>query len=272
MSREDRGRRLAELHREGTFLLGNAWDAGTARILQSAGFPAIGTTSSGFAFSLARRDYVGALMRDEVARHVEQLVAAIDVPLSVDAEDGYGERPENVAETIRVLALAGASGASIEDHPRLRRAALYPLGEAVERVQAACEAAASLGSPFTVVARAESFLVGAKDPLADSIERLNRYREAGAHCLYAPGPTDLGIIETLLREVPGPHNVLSRGGMTVAQLEELGVRRISIGGSLARAAFGTVVRAAREMIEQGTFEFQKLGVPPSDLEDRFESN
>jgi len=270
MSREDRGRRLAELHREGTFLLGNAWDAGTARILESAGFPAIGTTSSGLAITLARRDYVGALTRDEVARHVEQLVAVIDVPLSVDAEDGYGPRPEDVAETIRVLAQAGASGASIEDHPRLGSSPLYPIETFVERVQAASEAAASLDTPFTVVARAECFLVGTEDPLADSIERLNRYREAGAHCLYAPGPTDLGIVETLLREAPGPHNVLSRAGMTVAQLEALGVRRISIGGSLARAAFGTVVRAAREMVEQGTFEFQKLGVSPSELEDRFE--
>ena len=270
MSRQSRGRRLAELHRDGTFLLGNAWDAGTARILQSAGFPAIGTTSSGYAFSLARRDYVGALARDEVARHVERLVDAIDVPLSVDAEDGYGGGPEAVAETILVMAQAGAAGASIEDHPQEGGASLYPLEEAAERVEAACEAAASLDDPFTIVARAECFLVGFEDALAQSIQRLNRYRVAGAHCLYAPGPTDLDTVQTILREAPGTHNVLSRGGMTVAQLKELGVRRISIGGSLARAAYGTVVRAAREMVEQGTFEFQKLGVPPSELEDRFE--
>ncbi len=271
MNLDDRHRRLAALHREGTFLLGNAWDAGTARVLETAGFPAIGTTSSGFAFSLARRDYEGALERDEVAAHVARLVAAIDVPLSVDAEDGYGDRPDDVAETVRILADAGASGASIEDHPRSPASVLYPIGEAVERVRAACEAAAALRRPFTVVARAECFLVGTRDPLRESIERLNRYREAGAHCLYAPGPRDLGVIETLLREAPGPHNVLARAGMSVAGLARLGVRRISIGGSLARTAFGAVVRAAREMIERGTFEFQNEGAPPPELEDRFRS-
>ena len=180
MDQQTKDRRLRELHEKGTFLLGNAWDAGTARLLDAAGFPAIGTTSSGLAFTLARRDYVGALERHEVATHTASLVAAIDAPLSVDAEDGYGETPAEVAQTMGMLAAAGASGASIEDHPRDGRVPLYEIEEAVERVRAACEAAASLPSPFTIVARAESFLVGIEDPLGDAIERLNRYREVGA--------------------------------------------------------------------------------------------
>jgi 2-methylisocitrate lyase-like PEP mutase family enzyme len=128
-----------------------------------------------------------------------------------------------------------------------------------------------LGRPFVVVARAECFLVGTDEPLAASIERLQRYREAGADCVYAPGPSDPAIIETLLREVPGRHNVLAHGGLTVARLRGMGVRRISIGGSLARVAFGAVARAAREMIDEGTFDFQSDALPPARLENIFKS-
>lgn len=263
MSREELGRQFRELHESGTFLLGNAWDVGSALVLEHAGFPAIGTTSSGFAFSLGRHD--AAARREEVLEHVARLAQSVNVPLSVDGEDGYGATSEEVAASIRAFWQAGASGASIEDRPRDRGVPLFELEVAVERVRAACEAAAALPTPFTVVARAECFLAGVDDPLGNAIERLNRYREVGADCVYAPGPADPEVIATLLREVPAPHNVLARRGLSLALLRDLGVRRVSLGGSLAWAAMGALAHAAGEILEEGSFEFQRTGLPSAQI-------
>lgn len=244
------------LHEEGCFLMPNAWDAGSAKLLAAAGFRALGTTSVGIAAGLGRPDYEWAVSRDEMMAAVGAIAAAVPLPVSGDLEAGYGAAPEDCAETIRRSVEAGLVAGSIEDHAA--EAPLYELPQAVERVRAAVEAAEASGIAYTLTARAECFLVGHPDPLAESIRRLNAYREAGAHCLYAPGVTTPEQIGTLVREVEGPVNIvmgLKGSPLTMAELAALGVRRVSIGGSLARAALDLVRRAAEEMARDGTFGY-----------------
>ena len=252
----DKAARFAALHdRPGAFVIPNPWDIGTARMLAGLGFEALATTSAGFAFSLGRRD--GALTRDEALAHCRSIVDATPLPVSADLENGYDHRPEGCAETIRHAAAAGLVGASIEDATGDRDSPIYDAGEATERIHAAVEAARQLPFRFTLTARAENFLHGRPD-LDDTIARLQAFEAAGADVLYAPGLRTLATIDALCDAVSKPVNVvmgLAGATLTVDQLAGAGVTRISLGSALSRVALGALLRAAREIKEQGTFSF-----------------
>jgi 2-methylisocitrate lyase-like PEP mutase family enzyme len=265
VSQTEKAERFRALHDgPGTFVIPNPWDVGTARILAALGFKALATTSSGLAFSLGRRDGLRLVTRAEALAHAQTIVDATDLPVSADLENGFGDEPETVAETILMAAAVGLAGGSIEDATGDPHHPIYDPGHAVERVTAAVEAARLLPCPFLVVARAENFLHGRAD-LADTIDRLQRFAAAGADVLYAPGLPNLAAIqEVCLAVKPKSVNVLAGGkgsGLTVANLAAAGVRRISVGSALARAAFGAVLRAGREMVEAGTFTFGDHAVP-----------
>lgn len=241
--------RFARLHESGTFILPNAWDVGSAVILQSLGFEAMATTSSGFAATLGRHDQNISLA--ELAVHVADLCSAIEIPLSVDAEAGYAAEVEGLPRTIRVLAATGAAGVSIEDYVPER--GLLGVEEATDRVGRFVEAASDEG--LTVTARAENHLYGVDD-LEDTVTRLRSYGDAGAHVLYAPGLTGIAAISRVVTEVERPVNVLLLpNGPTVGELGETGVRRVSTGGALTFAAYGALASAARELLERGTTEY-----------------
>jgi 2-methylisocitrate lyase-like PEP mutase family enzyme len=244
------------LHTTGTFVLPNPWDVPSARLLEHLGFSALATTSSGFAASLGRADQ--HVTRDELVTHVATLTAAVRVPVSVDAESGYAEDAAGVAETVRMLAEAGASGVSIEDYDP-GAGCVQPVEVAVERIAAAASVCTSYGMVLT--GRAENHLYGISD-LNDTIGRLTAYRDAGAACLYAPGLTDLGDIALVVDAVGAPVNVLAlRNGPTVPQLAEIGVRRVSTGGSLAWAAYGALVEAAAELRDNGSSTYLDRALP-----------
>ncbi len=250
------------------FLMPNAWNAGSARILAASGFAAIGTTSAGIAFSLGRPDYEGRLSRDETMEELGRIAAAVVVPVSADLEAGYGPDPEDVAETIRQAIAAGAVGGSIEDVTGDPAAPLFEPALAAERIRAARAAADSSDIAFTLTGRAECYLVDHPEPFAESVRRANLYREAGADCLYVPGARDAKTIAGLVREIDGPINVvvgLAGEPLSLAELSDLGVRRVSIGGSLARASFATVRRAAEEMARDGTFQFSRDAIPDAEM-------
>ncbi len=256
MTQSEKADAFARLHAgPGPFIIPNPWDRGTARMLIGQGFPALATTSAGFVFSLGRQE--GTLTRDEVMAHARDIVGCGPVPVSADLEDGYAADPAGVGETIRLAAEAGLVGGSIEDAKIADAEPIYDLGEAVDRLCAAVEAAAALPFDFTLTARAENFLYGRPD-LDDTIRRLQAYQEAGADVLYAPGLTTREQIAAVTGSVDLPVNVvvgLPGTQFTVAELAELGVRRISVGSALFRKAFGTAVAAAREMAESGSFTF-----------------
>ena len=258
--------RFRTLHaRDGAFVMPNAWDAGSARILAVLGFDAIATTSAGYAFSVGKRDSFAALTRDEVLANAAAIAAATDLPVSADLEDGFGAAPETVAETVVMASELGLVGGAIEDATGDPDDPIHPFGLAVERIRAAAEAAQ--GRPFLVTARAENFLYGRPD-LNDTIARLQAFAEAGADVLYAPGLPDLAAIRTVCGAVDRPVNVvmgLSGPNYTVAELAKAGVRRISTGGSLARAALGALIRAGREMREAGTFTYAADAVPDAEV-------
>ncbi|MFZ0013227.1 MAG: isocitrate lyase/phosphoenolpyruvate mutase family protein [Acidimicrobiia bacterium] len=241
-----RRRRFAALHETGTFLMPNAWDVGSARLLESIGFGAIATTSSGFAASLGRLDQ--NVTREELMSHVEALTAAVDIPLSVDAEDGYADDAAGLEATVAGLAAAGAAGISIEDYRPGR--GLLDIITATERVGTMVETANSLG--ITVTARAENHLYGVDD-LEDTIDRLRAYAGAGAHVLYAPGLITADQLGRLVAAVDRAVNaLLLPPGPTVGEMSEIGVRRLSTGGALTWVAYGAVERAARELRAEGT--------------------
>ncbi|MFZ0217484.1 MAG: isocitrate lyase/phosphoenolpyruvate mutase family protein [Candidatus Dormiibacterota bacterium] len=255
--------RFRALHEGGrTFLMPNAWDAGSAILLARAGFDAIATTSAGIAFSLGRPDHVipegGArVARAQMFERVREITAAVDLPVNGDLEDGYGERPEDVAETIRLAIESGLAGGNIEDHAGR---GLYDPELAAERIAAAREAADASAAGFVVTARTDGLLLDPGGPLEDAIRRANRYRQAGADCLYVPGVNDLGDVATLVREIAGPLNVvmgLGGGTLTVDTLRDIGVTRISLGGTIARAALAFVRDSARELVERGTLDFAR---------------
>jgi 2-methylisocitrate lyase-like PEP mutase family enzyme len=256
-SQADRARRFTKLHaRPGAFVIPNPWDVGTARILAALGFEALATTSAGLAFSLGRRDGEGAVSRDEALDHARTIVEATPLPVSADLENGFGDAPETVAETIVMAAGVGLAGASIEDATGRPDRPIYERAHAVERIAAAVQAARSCG-PFLLTARAENFLHGRAD-LDDTIERLVAFEAAGADVLYAPGLRDLGAIRQLCGALTRPVNVvmgLAGAALSVEQLAAAGVRRISLGSALSRAALGAFLRAVREIKEQGTFGF-----------------
>jgi 2-methylisocitrate lyase-like PEP mutase family enzyme len=257
-NQRERARAFRALHeRSGAFVMPNPWDVGTARILTALGFEALATTSAGLAFALGRRDGEGALSREDALANAAAIVGATPLPVSADLENGFGAAPETAAETIRLAAGVGLVGASIEDATNDLSRPIYDASLAVERIAAAAEAARALPFPFTLTARAENFLHGRPD-LDDTIRRLQAFEAAGADVLYAPGLRDLAAIRTLCAAVGKPVNVimgLAGAAFSVDQLAAAGVRRISLGSALSRAALGTFLRAAREVREHGTFGF-----------------
>ncbi len=241
------------MHAAGCFVIPNPWDVGSARFLEHLGFRALATTSAGMSFSLGRPD--GAVPRPLVLAHVRAIVEATRVPVSADFESGFGEDPAGIAESVRLCVEAGVAGLSIEDATGDRAAPLHELAAAVERLAAARKAVDETGTGAVLTARAECFLVGHPDPLRESLRRVEAYAAAGADCLYVPGLRTPDAVAAVVKAVaPRPVNVLaSVPGFSVRQLEDLGVRRISVGGGLARAAWGGFMRAAREIAAQGTF-------------------
>lgn len=254
--------RLKALHEgDEAFVIPNPWDAGSARLLASLGFEALATTSAGYAFSKGKRDSFAGLSRGEILANAAEIVAATELPVSADLEDGFGATPEACAETIRMACEVGLAGGSIEDATGDETAPIFDLSQAVERIQAAAEAAAE--SPFLLTARAENYLWGRPD-LNDTIRRLQAFSEAGADVLYAPGLPDIEAIRAVCHAVDKPVNVvmgLKGKSYTVAQLSEAGVRRISVGGSFARTALGALLRAAQEVKMLGTFTYAEEAIP-----------
>jgi len=252
----EKGRAFRALHgREGAFIIPNPWDAGTARLLAHLGFEALATTSAGYAFSAGQPD--NTIDRGEMLAHVSAIASATELPVSADLENGYADDPETVAETIRLAAAAGAVGGSIEDMSRQPGRPIYERTHAVERIRAAAEAVRALPFPFTLTARAENYLAGRPD-LEDTIARLQAYQMAGADVLYAPGLTGKDDIAAIVGAVHRPVNVvmgLQGAQLSLAELSAIGVRRVSVGSALSRAALGAFLRAAREMLEHGTFAF-----------------
>jgi 2-methylisocitrate lyase-like PEP mutase family enzyme len=255
-SQTDKHQAFRELHRRpGAFVIPNPWDAGSARILTALGFEALATTSAGFAFSIGRRDSAAALSRKEVLRNARSIVEATELPVSADLEDGFGADPASCAATISLAVETGLVGGSIEDATGNASGPIFDFSLAVDRVAAAAEEARK--HPFILTARAENFLHGRLD-LDDTIRRLQAFEAVGADVLYAPGLPSLDAIRTVCSSVNRPVNVvmgLAGRAFSVAELEEAGVKRISVGGSFARAALGGFVRAAREVKDHGTFNY-----------------
>lgn len=243
------------------FVIPNPWDAGSARLLASLGFEALATTSAGYAFSKGKLDSFAGLERDEILANAAEIVGATDLPVSADLEDGFGAVPETCAETVALACGIGLVGGSIEDATGDAAAPIYELPQAVERVRAAAEAARGL--PFLLTARAENFLWDRPD-LDDTIRRLQAFSAAGADVLYAPGLPDLNAIRTVCAAVDKPVNVvmgLKGPRFSVDELSDAGVRRISVGGSFARAALGALMRAAQEVRTAGTFDYAAEALP-----------
>jgi 2-methylisocitrate lyase-like PEP mutase family enzyme len=256
-SQSSRGLAFKALHeRAGVFAIPNPWDAGSAKMLAALGFEALATTSAGFAFSLGQGD--GAVGRDQTLANARAIVDATALPVSADLENGFGDAPETCAETIRLAAAAGLVGGSIEDATGNPADPIYSLADAVTRVTAAVAAARSLAFPFTLTARAENFLHGRAD-LDDTIIRLKAFAAAGADVLYAPGIKTTEAIDAVVRAVaPKPVNVimgLAGARFSLEQLATLGVKRVSVGSALARAAYTAFLRGAREIRTSGTFTF-----------------
>ena len=255
--------------RDQAFIIPNPWDIGTARLLASLGFEALATTSMGYAFSLGRLD--GALSREETLAGASAIVSATSLPVSADLENGFGDAPDEVAETIRLAAAAGIVGGSIEDATGRPDGPIYALDESVERLRAAVTAARSLPFPFTLTARAENYLHGRPD-LTDTIRRLQAYQEAGADVLYAPGLTTKEDIAAVVASVDRPVNVvmgLQGVQLSLAELSAIGVKRVSVGSALNRTALGAFLRAAREMQEAGTFTFAREAATSRELSSIF---
>ena len=256
--------------RDGAFVIANPWDAGSARMLAALGFEALATTSAGLAFSLGRPDAEGALGLDEVLENARGIVDATALPVSADLENGFGDAPQDCANAILRAAEVGLVGASIEDASGRADAPIYEFALSLERVRAAVQAARSLPFPFTLCARAENLLHGRMD-LDDTIGRLQAYAEAGADVVYAPGLRSVEEIRAVVQAVaPTPVNVLmglAGVPLGVNQLQDLGVRRISVGSSLARTALGAFQRAALEIRDQGTFSYAEQAMPFDALND-----
>jgi len=258
--------------RKKPFVIGNPWDAGSARILTSLKYEALSTTSAGLAFSLGRRDGTASVSRADALANAKSIVEATELPVAADLENGYGHAPEDAAETIRQAAAAGLVGGSIEDATGNEANPIYDFNQAVERVGAAAEAARALPFPFMFVARAENYLHGRPD-LEDTVRRLQAFEKAGAEVLYAPGLTTAEEIRTVCSSVTKPVNVLmglkGANRLTVAELGELGVRRISLGSGFSRAALTAFLHAAREVIDDGTFTFADEAMYISELTTMF---
>ena len=260
-----------QLHqRDDAFIVPNPWDVGSARILARMGFEALATTSVGFAYSVGKRDH--AVTRDEMLAHAAALVAATDLPVTADLENGFGDDATTVAETVSLAGGVGLAGCSIEDSSNRTEDPIYEFEHAVERVRAAVEAARSLPVPFVLTARSENYLHGRHD-LKDTIARLQAFQEAGADVLYAPAISSLDDIATLVKSVDRPVNVLA--GMqgvrfTLHELAGVGVKRVSVGGALSRIALAAVIRAGAEMRSQGTFDFVSEPISSREIAEMFD--
>jgi 2-methylisocitrate lyase-like PEP mutase family enzyme len=265
----DKRRTFKQMHESGCFLLPNPWDVGSARYLQSLGFKALATTSSGLAWSLGRPD--NHLPRERVIAHLRTLVDATDVPVNGDFENGFGSNAQGVGESVRLAVATGLAGLSIEDSTGRATEPLFPLAEAVSRIRAARTAIDATGGETLLVARAECFVVGRPD-LAETLARLRAYANAGADCLYAPGLRTEEQIKAVVDAVhPKPVNVLVAAptALTLQHLAALGVRRVSVGGALARAAWGGFMTSAKRLADQTKFD-GFAGIPShQDLDDLF---
>jgi 2-methylisocitrate lyase-like PEP mutase family enzyme len=273
----ERAERFMALHHaQRGFVMPNAWDAGSAIVLASEGFPAIGTTSAGIAFALGKPDYGVAdahlaVGRDEMLEAVRRIASSVSVPVNADLEAGYGDTAAEVAETVRRAIEAGAAGCNIEDADPA--GGLFDADRAAERIEAAREAIRASGIPMVLTARTDVFQGRGPDPLEAAIERGNRYLEAGADCVFAPGLVDVRLAGILARELAGPLNLvigLNESAASAFALIDAGVRRISVGGSIARSALGLVRQAARELRERGTVGYAAGQIPQPELNALFE--
>jgi 2-methylisocitrate lyase-like PEP mutase family enzyme len=269
-SQAARAAAFSHLHASpGIFVIPNPSDAGSAKILANIGFKALATTSAGMSFILGKPDGDGVVTREEALANVRAIADATSLPLSADLENGYGDDPEFCAQTILMAAAAGAVGGSIEDATGREDDPIYPFELSVRRVRAAIQAARSLPFQFTFTARAENFLHGRSD-LSDTIRRLTAFAEAGADVLFAPGlKTREEILAVVKAVAPKPVNVLTLGNLSIKDLEELGVKRISLGSSLARAAYAGFIHAAEEIQKKGSFSFIQAATPYAQLNDLF---
>ena len=258
-----------DLHASGCFVLPNPWDVGSAVYLAHLGFKALATSSAGFAFSRGRPDSLSALGLDEVLAHAREIVAATPLPVSVDFQHGYADTPEGIAANVARCLATGCAGLSIEDASGDERAPLYERALSIERVQAARAALDEAGSDAVLTARCEAWLVGDESPQSTAIDRLVAFADAGADCLFAPGVRDAATISAIVHAVaPRPVNVLMSApapGLSVQALAELGVRRISVGSALARKAWSAFMRAARQLMMEGSFDALEDAAPFSEL-------
>jgi 2-methylisocitrate lyase-like PEP mutase family enzyme len=257
LNQEQKAKRFQALHQGPLFVIPNPWDAGSARLLAGFGFQALATTSAGLAFALGRRDGEGSVSRDEALRNAADIIAATDLPVSADLENGYGDTPEDAAETTRLAAEVGLVGSSIEDATGNAADPIYDFNLSIERVAAAAEAAHARSFPYTFTARAENFLHGHND-LDDTIRRLQAYEKAGADVLFAPGLPSLDAIRTVCASVTKPVNVVLGAKNTpysLADLAAAGVRRVSTGSSFARAALTGLRDASLELLGPGTARY-----------------
>jgi len=263
--------RFHELHKSGCFVLPNPWDVGTAIYLERLGFKALATTSAGFAFSRGKPD--GGVPRDEMLAHIREIVNATVLPVNADFQAGYGDEPEDVAANVRLGIETAIAGLSIEDGTGRSDRLLYEKKLAVERIRAARTSIDASEAGVVLTGRCEAWLVGDPDPLRTALDRLTAYAEAGADCLYAPGVSKLDEIAQIVKTVaPKPVNVLLSGfnhHLRLAEIADLGVRRISVGSGLALAAWGAFLRAAREIITDGTFNLLANNAPSADLNQLF---
>jgi 2-methylisocitrate lyase-like PEP mutase family enzyme len=262
------------MHESGCFVLPNPWDVGTAVYLQHLGFQALATTSAGVAFTRGVPDATPALPLEDMLAHIRQIVAATPLPVNADFQSGHADDPEGVAANVTRCIATGVAGLSIEDNTGRSAAPLYEKGAAVERIRAARSAIDSSGVPVVLTGRCEAWLVGQPDPLRFALDRLVAYAEAGADCLYAPGVTKLDEIGQIVKAVaPRPVNVLVSSPskeLTVSRLADLGVRRISVGSTLARVAWGAFIRSARSIAETGTFDSFADAVPFAEINGVFD--
>ena len=264
-----KAQKFRDLHTQsGIFLMPNAWDPGSARMLASSGFPAIATTSAGIAFSLGVPDYVGAVSQTEMVACIHRIARSVELPVSADLEAGYGAEPAHVAKTIELAVAAGVVGGNIEDFTGDSSTPLFDTALATERIRAARAAADVGGVPFTLTARTDCFLAKTENPFSEAVRRANMYREAGADCLFVPGASDPSTIAELVKEIDGPLTVvmgLTGLSLTISQLQDMGVKRVTIGGSLARATYGLIRQASQEMALYGSFDYSSQQIPNAEL-------
>ncbi len=272
LSQKEKGETFLSMHHEdGAFIIPNPWDIGTARLLAQLGYKALATTSAGYSFSIGQRD--NTVDREAMIHHVRSIVEATNLPVSADLENGFGDLPDIVAETIKLSSKVGLVGASIEDATNQKDRPIYGFELAVDRIRAAAEAKRSFEHSFVLTGRAENYLVGRPD-LKDTIRRLQAYQEAGADVLYAPGVTSKDDISAIVRSVDRPVNVvmgLQGVKLDLAELSKIGVKRISVGSALSRVALGAFLRAANEMLEKGTFNFSADAVSYAEISAMFAS-